>query len=420
MQKITLSDGLRVVIVPQKGTQTVSIVVLIGAGSRYENEKIAGLSHFLEHMVFKGTAKRPSTMDIALEMDKIGGIFNAYTSKEFTGFWAKVVAEHFITALDVISDVTQHALLNPGDIEKEKGVIVEEINMYEDSPRERIQWLIEETIFPQNSLGWQQIGRKETIRTISRADFEKYIGENYAAENIIVAVAGNFNEEKVMAEIKKVFNFRHKTSSGNYERISGIQTLANIKIINKKTEQTHFSLGVRGFDNLHQDKYVGRILAVILGGGFSSRLFSEIREKRGLAYYVKGYDQCYSDAGYLAFQAGVDSSKLSQAIKVALNEFTKIRDQGLKRGELEKAKEHFKGTLLISLEDSEELADFYAGKVLMNDEVDTVDAVIEAVDKITSEDIVRVAKDLFQTHNLNLAVIGDIKKEDRLANLLSI
>jgi predicted Zn-dependent peptidase len=420
MRKEILSDGLRIVTVPQAGTKTVSIVVLVGAGSRHETKKTLGLSHFLEHMVFKGTAKRPTFLDIALTIDRVGGIFNAYTGKEFTGFWAKVAAGHFDTALDIISDVIQHASLNPSDIEREKGVIIEEINMYEDSPRERIHYLLEEAIFPQNTLGSQQVGRKETVRAITRTDFEKYIETNYAANNVVVAVAGNFDEAKVISETKKAFNFQRKETKGDFEKISGIQTMPNVKIINKKTEQTHFSLGIRGFDNLHQDKYVGRILTVILGGGFSSRLFSEIREKRGLAYYVKGYDQSYSDAGYLAFQAGVDHSKLSEALKVALAEIIKIRDKGLDSGELEKAKEHFKGNLLIDMESSEELADFYAGKVLMNDEVDTLEKVVEAVDKISSDDIRRVAQDLFQTHNLNLAVIGDIKNEERLINLLKI
>lgn len=420
MKKTSLKDGLRVVTIPQKGTETASIIVMIGVGGRYETKKIAGISHFLEHMVFKGTAKRPTSHDIAAAIDAIGGTFNAFTGEEYTGFWAKVPANHLEVGLDVVADITQHAKLKPSDIEKERGVIIEEINMYEDSPRENIHNIFEETIFPGTALGANVIGHKESIRSISKKDFDDYIGRFYGADNIVVAVAGNIDEEKVIKLCDEKFNFQVKKADKKFEKITEGQTKPQIKIVNKKTEQTHLIYGVRGYDNNHPDKYISKLIAVILAGSLSSRLWREIREKRGLAYYVKGYSHSYRDAGYLMIQAGIDHGKLQDVVKIISTELVKLRDKGLQAGELERAKEFFKGNMVIDLEDSINLAEFYVAKELMGDNISSEEKVIAEIDKVTAEDIQRVAKDLFKNNNLNLAVIGKVKDQEAVKKLVKL
>ena len=420
MNKITLKDSLRVITIPYKGTKTVSVIFLVGVGSRFETKKITGLSHFLEHMVFKGTEKRSTFHDITSAIDKVGGIINAFTGKEYTGFWSKVSAEHFDTALDIVADVVQNPKLDPKEIEKERGVICEEINMYEDTPRENVGFVFEEVIFPGNPLGWKQAGTKEAIRSIARQDFEEYLNRFYGADNAVVVVAGNLDPDEAAKKVDTAFNLKIKKADKNYQKISSIQQNPQNKILIKPTEQAHFVLGLRGYGNDHPQKYPSKILGIILAGGMSSRLFDEIREKRGLAYYVKGFSHSYRDAGYFMVQAGVDNGKVEEAIKVILEEFEKMKKTGATEAELSKAKEIFKGHLLIGMEDSAELAEFYATKELMDDRIKTVDEVIAEVEKVSLSDIAQVAKDLFQNKNLNLAAIGNIKNQNKIINLLEV
>lgn len=420
MNKTILNDGLRVITVPHRGTKTVTIICLVGVGSRYETKDISGMSHFLEHMVFKGTKKRPSFQAISTAIDKVGGMVNAFTGKEYTGFWSKVNSQHFDTGLDIVADVVQNPKLSPADIEKERGVIIEEINMYEDSPRENVGVIFEEVVFAGNPLGWKQVGEKEVIRTVTQKDFQDYMDKFYGADNAVIVVAGNLDPDEAAKKVDQAFNFQVKKADKNYIKVDIEQAKPETKIVVKPTEQAHFILGVRGYANDHPDKYPSKILGIIMAGGMSSRLFSEIREKRGLAYYVKGFSHSYRDAGYLMVQVGTDNNKVDQVIKVILDQLDKIKKEQLSQDEVNKAKEIFKGHLLIDMEDSANLAEFYAAKELVDDKVKTIEEVLGAIDQVSIADVSRVANDLFQAKNLNLAAIGNIKDENKIINLLEV
>lgn len=414
----TLKNGLRLITIPMPQVESVSVMVGVGAGSRYETKGVSGLFHFIEHMAFKGTKKRPTAFGISSEVDGVGGQFNAFTSKDFTGYWIKLASKHQELAFDILSDMLLNSLFKAKEIKREKGVIIEEINFNEDTPPRRALEDFIRLLYGDNPMGWDLSGKKENIRQIKREDFLQYINRLYFSKNMAVAVAGKVNEDKVIELARKYFKGLKKSGKKRTKSIKLSQKRPKTKLVLKKTEQAHFCLGVPGYWYSHPDRFVKAVLATILGQGMSSRLFIEIRERRGLAYYVKCEPDFYTDSGFLVVQAGVKLEKVDEAIKVVINEFQKLMDSKVGQKELKKAKEFLKGRLILALEDSQNVASRYSGQILLEKKIRTPEKAMELFDKVTSEDIQRVAKDIFKPKNLNLAMIGPYKDESRFRKLL--
>jgi len=428
----TLKNGLRLITVPMPQMESVTVMVGVGAGSRYETKKVNGLFHFIEHMAFKGTKKRPTTLAIASEVDGVGGEFNAFTDKEFTGYYLKLASKHTKLAFDILSDMLTNSLFKPEEIEREKGVIIEEINMYEDTPIRRIWDVFIRLLYGDNPMGWDIAGESRIIKAIKRQDFLRCIDRLYYPENMVVAVAGKLNDKEIKNMTENFFSSlraaaRQSAGSGDARRKAGQKVTKSIKIkqnqprlklINKTTEQGHFCLGVPGYNLFHKDRFALGILAAILGGGMSSRLFLEIREKRGLAYYVGSEVDYYTDSGFLLNRAGVRLEKIQEAIKIVLEELANLTSKKVSQKELNKAKEFTKGGLILALEDSKNIANRYATQLILEGQVRTPEQTLKLINKVTVEDVQRVAKDIFKPQKLNLAIIGPYKEETRFKKLL--
>ncbi|MFZ2975554.1 MAG: pitrilysin family protein [Candidatus Moraniibacteriota bacterium] len=413
-KKTTLKNGLKIITAPMRETQTVTVMVMIGVGSRYESEKEAGLSHFIEHMFFKGTKKRPTTLMISEELESIGGEFNAFTAKDKTMYYVKVDAKHIETAMDVLSDMYLNSKLETVEIEKEKGTIVQELNMYEDLPMRKVEEVFEEMLYPKNSLGREIVGSKKTINSFKRQDFVGFMKKFYVANDTAVSVAGNFNEKKIVERIGKYFS---KMPKGKKIKISSVkeeQKKPEVKIKFKKTDQTHLVLGVRAYKRNHKDRYALALMSIILGGGMSSRLFIEVREKRGLTYYVRTGIETYEDAGYVSTSAGVEHKNLEEAVRVILTEYKKIAEEKVSEKELQKAKDFVKGRAVMGMESSDEVAMFFVDQEVSNGKISTLEEKFKLIDKVSIDDILRVAKDVFRQNRLNLAVIGPHKNSEKL------
>ena len=417
----TLSNGLRIVLAPMPENRTATVIVMSGTGSRDENEHENGLAHFLEHMFFKGTSKRPSARAISEELDTIGSVYNAFTSKERTAYYAKVSSRYLDTALDVISDIFLNSTLPNKEIMKERGAIIQEIDMYEDMPMRTVDNVFDALIFgTEHPLGRTILGPKENIKSFSHKDFATYLKRNYTPLNTVVCVAGAFSKKKVLAKIKKDFGGLKHGNPPNFITFSTEQNAARVAIKEKKTDQTNLMIGVPAYQYLHKDEYALAVLSTILGGGMSSRLFLEVREKRGLAYSVHSFVERYPDTGYFGVQAGVEHAKLEKTVKTILAEFKKIKRAKVSNTELEKAKSYMKGNLVLSLETSDEIAQFAATSMINIGRIRPLGEILAGIDKVTAHDIERVARDILQTNKLNLAVLGPHLDKNRFTSLLHV
>ncbi|HUW71669.1 MAG TPA: pitrilysin family protein [Candidatus Humimicrobiaceae bacterium] len=420
-EKTTLRNGLRIITVPQETAQAVTVLVLVGTGSKYERKKINGISHFLEHMYFKGTDRRPKPVDVVEPLDKIGGIYNAFTSQEFTGYFAKVEASHFELALDWVSDIFLNSTLPEKEIEKEKKVIVEEINMIYDHPMAYIGFLWTKLLYGDQPAGWNVAGTKESISLLSRQKLADYRKKQYVASNTILCLSGSINQGKAIGLAKKYFSKIKKGKPEKKLKVMEIQKKPRCLVEERKIDQTHLYLGVRGFNVSHPQRHTQEILGTILGGSgmMSSRLFVEVREKLGLAYYISTDIEEDSDTGFLVTRAGVDNQRTEKAIEIILREYKKISAIKVPEKELKKAKDNVKGKLALSLETSDALASFYVGQELLEKEILTPEEIYKKIDKITQNDILKTAKDIFRPEKLNLALIGPFKDKTKFQRLLN-
>ncbi|HEX6977339.1 MAG TPA: pitrilysin family protein [Patescibacteria group bacterium] len=418
--KTTLPNGIRVITVPMPSLESVTVAIWTGVGSRYEEDKIAGLSHFLEHMVFKGSVKRPSARAISEAVDEIGGEFNAGTTKEWTNFYIKCRKDNLNTAFDVLSDMVLNPLLKEEDIQKEKGVILEEMAMYEDTPMVNINDVFEETMFGKTPLGRDTIGIRKAIEEAKKDDFVLYRKQYYYPENLVITVSGGVTDKMALDMAVKYFGGLSGSQNKQFKKWKSVQTKPQLKLKTKKVEQAHFILGFLGKPKGNPDRFTESVLAGILGGGMSSRLFSEIREKRGLAYSVRTSADHFVDTGYIGTYAGVDLKKIDEAIKVTLSEHYKIagKNHGITPKELTKAKEYIKGHLALYLEDTKGVGGFFGDQEVLLGKVETPEEVFAGIDKVTLDDVVRVAKELFIPEKLNLAVIGPYNSEAEFEKLI--
>lgn len=420
-KRTILPNGLRVLTIPMPSFESATVLVMVGAGSRYETRKNSGISHFLEHMAFKGTKRRPTAMDISTLIDGIGGEFNAFTGKETTGYYVKSQASHIELSLDLLSDMLQNSLLDKAEIEKEKGVILEEINLYEDTPVRKIGDVYERLLYGDTPMGWDIAGEKDIIKSTSREDFVEYMESLYSADNLTVVVAGGIDSKKVEELVKTHFSHMKKFKTKKFLAVNDLrQSKPAVQIKHKVTEQVHIALGVRTVPQEHKDHYSLGILAAILGGGMSSRLFHEVREKRGLAYYVRSSSDHYQDSGTLVSTAGVDPKRVEEAIKVIVDEYRGVQSLKFKvqSAELNKAKEYLKGHMVLELEDSRAVAAFYAGQELLEKKIDNPEEVLVKINKVTIDEVSAVAAKYLK-RPLNLAIIGNFTDRQRFEKLLS-
>lgn len=416
-KKLKLKNGVRIITAPLKGTNTVTVLVMVNTGSKNENKQNRGISHFLEHMFFKGTEKRPTKLDISKELDKVGGAFNAFTGKEHTGFWAKVDKKHCDIALDVISDMLLNSKFSVKDIEEERGTVIEELNMFFDNPMMKIPFLFEEVLYPNHPMGWDIGGTKKTMSSVKRKDFVDYYRKYYNGDNTIIAIAGNFNEQEIKNKIKKYFTSSSKNKSKKQIKAYNKQNKPEILLEYKKTDQTHLCLGVRGYNTEHRDKYILSVLSVILGGNMSARLYTSIVEK-GWAYYIYTSPENYKDVGYFVAQSGVNNKKCLEAIKIILDEFKKVKEEKISAEEIKRAKDYIKGRMNIALESSDAVASFVANQEISSGKILTPKEKFAKTNKVTADDLQRVANDIFVDNKLNLALIGPFKNKKAFEKIL--
>ena len=429
-----LPNGLRIILIDTKAFPTMTTILLFGAGSRYENEKNNGIAHFLEHMVFKGSKKYPDFFTISSVLEGLGAVHNAFTGKDHTGFWVKSPTEHFEEVIDVLGDIIQYPLLVEAEIEREKGVIVQEMNMYEDNPMRRVGEYFEQLLYPRNPLGMDVIGEKETVTKFQRQTFVDYMRQFYHPKNAVLVVAGGLSQVKSSThstssgqELKvknylklieeKFAKFEAAHPAGGQARILKVlenQNKPEMLIHYKKTEQSHLSIGFRAFSFNDSRKYPLSVLTTMLGGGASSRLFIEVRELRGLCYYIHTGREHYHDVGYMVTQAGVTNNleTIKKAIDTILHEHKRIIKGQVKKDELLRAKEIIKGRVMLSMEDSANVASWYGTKQILEGTIENVDEVLKKIESVTGDEVTELAKEIFRRERLNLALIGPFRKED--------
>lgn len=417
-KKKVYKNGLRVLTIPMKDNPTVTVLVLVGTGSDYELNEINGISHFLEHMCFKGTTKRPNSRIISHELDALGCQYNAFTGNEYTGYYAKGDSKNFKKIFDIISDVYLNSTFPEVEMEKEKGVIIEEINMYEDMPQTHVQDLFMEVLYKNQPAGRSTLGTKENIKKMKRGDFISYKKNHYVAKNTVVIVAGNIETNEVHKEINKYFKNIPTNKSSKKPKTKDAQGSPSVLIKHKDTDQTHFVLGVRTYPVLDKRNSTLALLAGVLGAGMSSRLFMKLREEMGVAYYVKASNQPSLDHGSLQISAGVNNGRTEEVIKEIIKECNLLASKKINKRELNKAKSFLIGNMKMSLESTDDIANFYGGQELLKNRIKTLEEKIKEINRVKAEDIQKIAKTIFKNKNLNLAIIGPFKKDSQFKKIL--
>lgn len=416
-ERTTLPNGLRVVTETMPHARSISVAVYLGVGSRYENKCSMGISHFVEHMLFKGTERRPTAMAVSSAIEGMGGVFNAEAGKEVTVYWAKVARPHFTRALDVLTDIILHSLFETEEVEKERQVIVEELNMIMDLPQDWVDTLIDQVLWGDQPLGWDVGGTKETVTQISRQQLIDFVNDCYSPNNAVISVAGAASHAEIVAEVERFVGGWRQGGPAGFSPSQGPQEGMYLAVENRSTEQAHLCIGVPGLSYRHPDRFILDLANVLLGEGMSSRLFQEIRERRGLAYDVHSYVNHYKDAGSMIVCAGVDPARIDQTIQAVLEEITKLIDF-VGEEELSRAKEYWKGRVLLRLEDTRAYATWMGSQELLLGRVYTVEEVMEIVDAVTAADIQRVAGQVFGEHHLRLAVVGPFDEQERFRRLI--
>ena len=417
-KKKTYKNGLRVITVPMKDNPTVTVLVLVGTGSDYETKDINGISHFLEHMCFKGTVKRKNFQVISHELDSLGCQYNAFTDHEITGYYAKGDSKNFKQIFDVVSDIYLNSTFPEKEMEKEKGVIVEEINMYEDMPARHVQNLFNKVLYGDQPSGRSIAGPKENIHKMVRDNFVNYKSSHYVASNTVIVVSGNITSNEVCKEVNKYFKDIKSTNKVKKLKTKDIQNKPNVLIKNKETDQTHFVFGVRTFSLSDKRNMILSLLSGVLGAGMSSRLFIKLREEMGVAYYVRAHNDPSLDHGAFQISAGVNNARTKEVIKEILKECNDLITQKVKEKELNKVKSFLIGNMKMSLEATDDIANFYGSQELMKNEIKSLEDKIKEIKKVTAVDIQKMAKTIFKTKNLNLAIIGPFKDNKKFKKIL--
>jgi len=418
-KKVTLDNGLRLVTAAMPHTRSVSISFFVGAGSRYERDEQAGISHFIEHVCFKGTKKRPTSAEICTVIEGVGGLLNAGTDKEMTVYWCKVAQPHFASALDVLVDIITESTFDSREIEKERQVIIEEINMSLDSPPQRVSMLIDELMWPGHALGRDIGGSKESVAAITRDMMLDYLSKQYQPGNTVLSIAGDIDHLEVAGAVSRaVAGWNGRQTSLEYEPYRE-KTGRRVLVEKRDTEQTQLCLALPGLSLTHPERFKLDLLNVVLGEGMSSRLFTEIRDKLGLAYSIHSYAEHFLDTGAIIVSAGVDNKNLRVAVRAILEELARMKEV-VPEAELSKAKELSKGRLLLRMEDGRSVSGWMGGQELLLGNILTVDEVVAIVDAITAEELQKLAGELLVGEKLRLAVVGPANPDDPLEELLKL
>lgn len=418
-QQTTLKNGLNLVTSKMKDSPSVTVLVVVSTGSRYEDDNNNGISHFLEHMCFKGTSKRPTALHISRELDSIGSQNNAFTSQEFTGYYAKAHPRHLETIMDVVSDIYLNPVFDPNEIEKEKGVIIEEMNLYEDMPHRLVQDVFSETLYKDQPAGYWVIGTKENVLKVSQQDFIDYRNKHYVASGTTVFVAGDIDEEKVKDLVEKYFENISTSPKSECLPVVEKQTKPELLIKEKDTDQTHIVLGVKTFPGNDKRNTTLRVLNAVLGGGMSSRLFQKLREEMGVGYYVRSETDESTDHGVLSVSTGVDTNRVVEVVRAVMSEFKKIRDELVPESELKKAKDYIIGSTFLGLESSDSVAEYYAMQKIVSGEMITPSDFASHIEKVTPQDVMNLAKEIMTNDRLNMAAIGNIVNQEEIEKELA-
>ena len=417
-EKTTLGNGIRVVTAPMPQVGSVACFVMLAAGSRYETPESKGIAHFSEHMFFKGTERRPTARSISTEIDAIGGEFNAFTGKETTGYYVRCGRETRDVALDVLVDMLLHSRFDPDDIKKEKGVILEEMNVYLDTPQRYVGSVYDRLLFGDQPLGWDILGIRETIEGATRETFQSYLDAWYRPERIVVGVGGRIGDD-LHARLEELLGRVEPSETGAASPAELPPDGSPVLLHTKASEQAHLVLGVRGYPIGHPDRYALQLLAVVLGGGMSSRLFTEVRERRGLAYYIHAASGTYTDAGTVYTGAGVDVERVDEAITTILAELRKLAAEPVPADELEKARGYAKGRFVLRLESPQGTIQYGLRREVLENEIEEPDELLRRLDEVTAEDVQRVGRDLFEEKRLYLALVGPFDEPGRFEKLLA-
>lgn len=426
-EMVELDSGLRVVLKPIQGAKSVTALVLVGVGSRYEEKDRNGISHFVEHMVFKGTEQWPTALDLSVAVDGIGAEFNAFTGKEYTGFYVKSTSEHLDLSLDVLTDMLYTPKLRSGDIEREKGVIVEEINMYNDLPQHKVSELFDAAMYGDYGLGRRIDGLREVVMSLTPKDFKDHMNTWYGADNTVLVIAGDANLMKdtdgLITKIAEYFDKGLDYGRTDAQKALGfvdhgeIQTVVDMR----QSDQAHFVLGFPSFHLTHPMRYAQSLLQTVLGGNMSSRLFTEVREKRGLAYYVRADVDRFRDTGAFAAVAGVDVNRVDEAIEATMKVFSDVKDDKRKKiteAEVERAKDYLAGSLTLSMEGTRNVAQYWGQRVLQDDEIMSPRKVIERLREVTREEVVEAAQYIFKPEKMVFALVGPFEENGTFDRLL--
>jgi len=415
----TLANQTDYLLASLKDTKAITAIVLVKVGSRYEPAKVNGISHFIEHLLFKGTKKRPTSLHISKELDGIGADYNAFTSKQNTGYYIKANKEHLELALEMLADIIFNPLFEGGEIERERGVILEEIKMYEDNPLMHIGNVFEAAAFAGHPLANDIAGPKTVIQKVSRREIIDFYKKYYVNNRLVVGLSGNFEEDRAEKLIKKYFSKKTgRTNYGSFEKFINNQKQPRIKIFKKDTQQVQAALGFPAYKNTDPKVYPLTLLAIILGGGMSSRLFTEIREKRGLCYFVRASTNLYEDTGNLVIQAGLDQSRLKPALLIIKKELIKIKTKGIALAELKRAKEFLKGKLILQLEDSEELIHWLAEQKMMTGKAESLEVKLKKIEQVGRLQVNQVAKEIINFNKVSLGLIGPDDNESDFLKIL--
>jgi predicted Zn-dependent peptidase len=404
-QSSVLDNKLRVLTSTMPHTQSISMVICVGAGSRYESDELAGVSHFIEHLPFKGTESWPTARAVSEAIEGVGGVMNASTDREMTVFWCKVARLHYKTAFAVLMDMVLNSRLDPEEVEKEREVIQEELRMTYDQPSYRVDLLIDEAMWPDQAMGRDVGGTLETVADIQQKDIREYMHQQYNPANTVVAVAGNVTHEEVVDMLAETTRDWKPLESLDWELATDNVEGPLVKVERRHSDQTHLCLGVPGLSLTHPDRYAFNLMNTILGDGMSSRLFLNLREEQGLAYDVHSSSSNYRDTGALVVYCGVEPSKTNDAVKTIVKEFQDMH-QAPSEQELNKAREYSKGRLLLRMEDTRAVASWLGAQELLQDSVRTPEEVVESLDAVTPADIARVAKNFLNDDKMRLAVVG--------------
>lgn len=419
-KKTTLPNGLRIITVPTNGNPAVTVLVMIETGSDYEDKNTNGLSHFLEHMCFKGTTNRPNDIDISREFDGLGSQHNAFTGGEYTGYYAKAEKKNFKKILDILADMYLNPTFPEKEIEKEKGVILQEISMSNDLPRRQVWQDFMKLIYGDTPQGRPTLGSEKNVKKFVRKDFVDYRDKHYVASGTIIVVAGDITDKQAIGEVKKYFKNISLSKKQKKEKIKEVQKSPALTVRQKKTDQTHMILGFRTFSAKDKRNPALRVLTCVLGKGMSSRLFQKLRNEMGVCYYIGAGMDTSTDHGYLTISTGIDKKRTEEVIRVILVECKALINNLVSDEELNKAKEFIIGNLYLNLETSDALAEFYAEQEIVRGQMKVPLELEKEIRAITAKDIQKVAKDVFKNNQINLAIVGEVKDKSTIKRALSI